>query len=519
MTETRSNNQDFNARRASKNASLLIFRSVITIAIGLITSRIIFNALGIEDYGINVVIAGILPAFTFVGGILATATSRFLTFEIGRGNKQLIRETFTATFYAHLALAIILVGICEVGGIYLLHHKLNIPETREGAAMIALQCAIIGVFFNITQAPYNAILIAREQFKIYAYVSLTSALYGLLSALLVKYTTFDKLIVYVILGFTNSVGCTLYLRYYCLRHYQEARIYHRIRLIILKPIITYTAWNLFGNSCLAIHHQSRNYLVNVFFGVTYNSSTSVATTVSGSVDGFTGPIQSAFSPSITKQYAQGNLKEMQRAMKTTLRFSLIVYAMIAIPLALNAELLFQLWLNSVPIAAPDVLRWILLASFFALMSSPLGLAIHATGKLQLISIIGGLYVLAQFFIIFALYSYYHNYLHAFVVIAMGNFFEVFQRAAILKKQLPQLSLRPLFVVNAKVISLVLFASIFPFILKDYIPNPILYLVITTLLYITTLGGTAFLLLLEQHERDIIRQYVLQLRVKIRDSQK
>ena len=194
MTETRSNNQDFNARRASKNASLLIFRSVITIAIGLITSRIIFNALGIEDYGINVVIAGILPAFTFVGGILATATSRFLTFEIGRGNKQLIRETFTATFYAHLALAIILVGICEVGGIYLLHHKLNIPETREGAAMIALQCAIIGVFFNITQAPYNAILIAREQFKIYAYVSLTSALYGLLSALLVKYTTFDKLI-------------------------------------------------------------------------------------------------------------------------------------------------------------------------------------------------------------------------------------------------------------------------------------------------------------------------------------
>ena len=139
--------------------------------------------------------------------------------------------------------------------------------------------------------------------------------------------------------------------------------------------------------------------------------------------------------------------------------------------------------------------------------------------MQLISIIGGLYVLAQFFIIFALYSYYHNYLHAFMVIAMGNFFEVFQRAAILKKQLPQLPLRPLFVVNAKVISLVLFASIFPFILKDYIANPILYLVITTLLYITILGSTAFLLLLEQHERDIIRQYVLQFSVKIRGSQK
>ena len=127
MADNKTSDQTFSARRASRNASLLMFRSVITIIIGLYTSRITLNALGVEDYGINVVIGGLLPAFTFIASILASATSRFLTFEIGRGDEQAIRETFTATFFAHLVLAIILVGVCEVAGIYLLHHKLTIP--------------------------------------------------------------------------------------------------------------------------------------------------------------------------------------------------------------------------------------------------------------------------------------------------------------------------------------------------------------------------------------------------------
>ena len=172
MADNKTSDQTFSARRASRNASLLMFRSVITIIIGLYTSRITLNALGVEDYGINVVIGGLLPAFTFIAGILASATSRFLTFEIGRGDEQAIRETFTATFFAHLVLAIILVGVCEIAGIYLLHHKLTIPAERMSTAMIVLQFSILGIFLSITQVPYSAVIVAREKFTIYAYTSL-----------------------------------------------------------------------------------------------------------------------------------------------------------------------------------------------------------------------------------------------------------------------------------------------------------------------------------------------------------
>ncbi len=493
----------FSARRASRNASLLMIRSVLAIFIGLFTSRITLNALGVEDYGINVVIGGLLPAFTFIASVLASATSRFLTFEIGRGDEQAIRETFTATFFAHLVLAIILVGVCEVAGIYILHHKLTIPAERMNTAMIVLQFSILGIFLGITQVPYSAVIVAREKFTIYAYTSLVTAIYSFFSALYVKYTSMDKLIVYTVLGAISNVAVIVYLRYYCIQKFQEVHLLHRVPFLRLKPILSFVAWELFGNFCLAIFNQSRNYLVNIFFGLRYNTSTSVATNILGAVVGFTNPIQTSFAPSVTKQYAQGNLTEMQRALNTNLLFTSIVFSLFAVPIAFNAETLFQLWLGSVPIDAAHVLRFILLSTYFAIMSEPFFKSIHATGKMQLTSITGGLYVLAQFIIIYWLYSTYHNYLHAFIVIAIGGCGEIFQRAAILKRVLPELPQLPLFLTIAKVSFTVLIATLPVFAIEGYISHSFLRLVLTTLLYIVTLGGLVYTLIFSKQERNTV----------------
>ena len=507
MADKKTSDQTFSARRASRNASLLMFRTVITIIVGLITSRITFNALGVDNYGLNALVGGLLPAFTFIAGILAAATSRFLTFEIGKGDEVAIRETFTATFYAHLILAVILVVVCEVGGLYLLHHKLNIPDEKMGVSILVLQLSILGVFLRTTQSPYDAVIVARERFSIYAYIAMASTFISLLIAFCVKYTTMDKLGTYAVLGALSNLGLILFTRFYCLRHFKESHLLRRVSFIRLKPIMIYVAWELFGNLCFAIYNQSRNYLVNVFFGLRYNASTSIATTVSGSAEGFSIPVQNAFAPSITKQYAQGNLSEMQRAMKTVLLFSSVVFAMIAVPVAFNAEILFQLWLGSVHTLAPEVLRLILLSSFFGINASVFARGIHTVGKMQLISIVGGLYVLAQFFIIYWLYSTYHTYLHAFIVIAIGGCGEIFQRAAILKKVLPELPQTPLFVIMGKVFLIVLVATLPVFAIEGYITHAFLHLVITSLLYVVSLGSLAYTLLLSKQERHTVREFL------------
>lgn len=503
MADKKTSDQTFSARRASRNASLLMFRTVITIIVGLITSRITFNALGVDNYGINALVGGLLPAFTFIADILAAATSRFLTIEIGKGDEVATRETFTATFYAHLILALILVVVCEVGGLYLLHHKLNIPDEKMGVCLLVLQLSILGVFLQTTQSPYSAVIVARERFSIYAYTAMANSFIALLIAFCVKYTTMDKLSTYAVLGALSNLGFIVFIRFYCLRHFKESHLMRRVSFVRLKPIMIYVAWELFGNLCLAIYNQSRNYLVNVFFGLRYNTSTSVANTVSQSAGGFTGPIQSAFAPSITKQYAQGNLLEMQRAMKTLLLFSSVVFALIAVPMAFNAETLFQLWLGSVPTLAPDVLRLTLLSSFFGINATVFVRGIYTVGKMQLTSIIGGLYVLAQFFIIYWLYSTYHNYLHAFMVIAIGGCGEIFQRAAILKKVLPELPQTPLFVIMGKVFLIELVATLPVFAVEGYITQAFLHLVLTSLLYIVSLGGLAYTLLLSKQERNAV----------------
>ena len=96
--------------------------------------------------------------------------------------------------------------VCEIGGIYLLNHQLQIPVGRELASLITLQCAILGIFVNITQVPYNAVLIANERFAVYAYLGLLGSLGGLISAFLVKYIETDKLILYVILSMVCGLG-------------------------------------------------------------------------------------------------------------------------------------------------------------------------------------------------------------------------------------------------------------------------------------------------------------------------
>ena len=317
----------------------------------------------------------------------------------------------------------------------------------------------------------------------------------------------DKLVVYTVLGAISNVAVIVYLRYYCIQKFQEVQLLRRVSFLRLKPIMSFVAWELFGNFCVAIYNQSRNYLVNVFFGLRYNTSTSVATTVSGAVGGFTSPVQTAFAPSVTKQYAQGNLADMLRALNTNLLFTSIVFSLFAVPIAFNAETLFQLWLGSVPIDAAHVLRFILLTTFFGIMTEPFAKSIHATGKMQLISIVGGLYLLVQFFIIYWLYSTYHNYLHAFMVIAIGCLGEVFQRAAILKKVLPELPQRPLFFTMAKVSFTVLIATLPVFAIEGYIAHSFLRLVLTSLLYVVSLGSLAYTLLLSKQERQTVREFL------------
>lgn len=500
-----SSTQEFSAKRATWNATLLMLRSAIGIVVGLFTSRIVYNALGVEDYGINAVVGGLVPAFTVITAALASGTSRFLTYEIGQGDEKRIRETFTATFWAHLLFALLFVALAEIGGIYLLQHQMNIPEGREVASLIVLQCSIATIFFDITQVPYSAILVANERFNIYAYFSLAGTFLGLVSALIVKYAPVDKLILYSLLAATGALLVPVLNRIYCLRKHPESHLLKGVNFSILKPILSYSLWNLFGNACTLLNQQSRNYLVNIFFGVRYNATTSVATTVHGAVGSFSGLFGTAFFPQITKQYAQGNIQEMERVIKTSLRFSLLILAIIAIPTMMNAETLFSLWLGSVPDFAPFVLRCLLLISFGYVLQSPFHQSIQATGRIRIYSMLSGIFLLLQFAAVYITYSSVHIFTGGFVVLALGQFIYILLPTIITQRYIPHLSLKRIFTAVLIIILGITLAAIIPYWIFTAMSSGILQLLTSSVAYVLNLTLIAYFFLLTKEERSMVIQ--------------
>ena len=85
-------------KRIVKNTAFLYVRMLFLLLINLYTARVILNALGESDYGLYHVVAGIIVFFSVINGVLAAGTSRFLTYDLGKGDFSELRKTFSAAF-------------------------------------------------------------------------------------------------------------------------------------------------------------------------------------------------------------------------------------------------------------------------------------------------------------------------------------------------------------------------------------------------------------------------------------
>ena len=226
MSDTSANN-----KRIAKNTAFLYLRMFISMSVSLYTSRVILQTLGIEDYGIYNIVGGVVAMFSFINSTMSSATSRFLTFEIGRGNKEKLKETFSASFWVHAIIAVIILLLCETIGLWFLQYKMVIPQGREIAANVVFQLSIISTIISITQVPYNATLIAHEKLDIYAYVEMINAFLKLGILYVLVLVNVDKLILNGVLVLCVSTCIAMFYRYYCIKHYKECHI----KLKIDKP--------------------------------------------------------------------------------------------------------------------------------------------------------------------------------------------------------------------------------------------------------------------------------------------
>lgn len=369
-----------NNRRIAKNTIYLYVRQLVVMVLGFFTTRIVLDKLGVSDYGVNNVVAGFVSMFTLLNSILQTGTRRFLALNLGRGDKSLLKLTFSTSFVIHLCVAVIVVILLESFGLWFLNSELNIPEGRMIAANWVFQFSIVSIFLGITQTPYTAAITAHEHFNIYAFLSIFDVLAKLAVLFLLVYIPADKLILYAFLtllvNFLN-IGIT---RLYCIKHFIECKFSLAIDKSLFREMSVFSGWSTIGHLSATLNGHGRSILLNMFFNTVVNAAVGLAGTVSFTISQFVNGFMTASTPQLVKYYGAGDKVRFQTLIFNVAQYTIFMLAVIAIPVLLEIDFVLQLWLTEVPQYTSDFIKISIALSFLSYSNMFVDQGIVAIGR-------------------------------------------------------------------------------------------------------------------------------------------
>ena len=371
------------SRRVAKNTLVLYFRMLAVMVVGLFTSRIQLEALGVENYGLYQVTMATVGLFAFLNGSLGMASSRFLTVEMGHGRIGRLKRVFSTVLTAHVLAAVVIAVLLETVGMFVLDSKLNIAPERLGAVKWAFHCGVAATALEITQVPYTAVIIARERMAAFAFMAMYDVGIKLLIVYLLFVSPFDRLAFFATLLMLSSCASIAIYRIYCIRHFTESRYRRVFEWDTLKSIFGFMGWQFLSQIVFLLVFQTVTLLNQRYFGPVVVAASAVAAGAYGYVNGFITNFKSAANPQIMKLYAAKSHLEAKALLKETVHYSAFLLLVLGVPICFYAPEVLSLWLgDNVPQYAPDFLRLILAGAFFSNFDYSMFTIICADGRMR-----------------------------------------------------------------------------------------------------------------------------------------
>lgn len=388
----------------AKNTVFLYFRMMFTMIVSLYTSRVILQTLGIGNYGIYQSVGGIVGFLSFINSALSTGSSRFLTYELGTGDLEKLKRTFSTTMTIHVVIAFGVVIIGETLGIWFLYNKLVIPMDRMEAAVYVFHISILTAVFTLTQVPYNASIIAHEKMSVFAYMSVLEVSAKLGIVYLLSIGDYDKLKLYASLLFIVQVGIICIYRFYCSRHFKET-IYHFVfDKAIFKEIAGFSGWSLFASGSIALNSQGILILLNMFFEPAVVAARAISIQVNMAAGQLVDNFRTAANPQIVKRLATGDLMGSKQLLLVSTKYSYYLMFIICFPVCLLAYPLLKIWLGIVPDYTVIFLQLIVIQSLFQVFDTSFYTALYAKGQLKENALISSTLGLISFPIVYFLFK-------------------------------------------------------------------------------------------------------------------
>jgi len=373
---------------------MLYIRMLFMMFLGLFTSRIVLESLGENDFGIYSVVGGVVAMFTIISGSLTTAVTRFITFEMGKGESGQLTKVYSAAVSVLLVLSVVVAALAEPIGLWFIENKMTIDPARIPAARWVLHFTLLSFVINLMSVPQMASITAHEQMSAYAGIGILDGLLRFAVALMISRSSFDRLVFYAVLMTAVVLVVRLAYGIYCRRHFPECRYRPEYDGKLFKEMFSFAGWNFIGATSGVLRDQGGNILVNLFSGTAVNAARGVAVQLNGAIQSFVTNFMTAVNPQITKSYAGGDHEYMFSLMRKASRMSFYLLFVLALPVLFNTEYILALWLKDVPEHSVLFVQLFLVFTLSESISYPLITAMFATGKVRNYQIVvGGLQLL------------------------------------------------------------------------------------------------------------------------------
>jgi O-antigen/teichoic acid export membrane protein len=355
--------------------------------VSLFTVRIVLQALGQVDYGLYNVVGGIVVMFSFLSHVLSSASQRFFSFELGRGDTIRLSRIYSIILMLYAAVIAAIVFLAETVGLWFLHAHMTIPPERMIAVEWVYQLSIAGFCVQILTTPHKALIIAKERMNIYAYVGIIEVVLQLLLAYTLLAYGGDRLLLYAVLMFAvHAISNGIYI-VYARWKYRGIRFAPVWDGAMVRSIIDYSGWTLFGALASIARSQGLNIILNVYFGAVVNAARGIAHQVNTATSTFAGNFYTAVKPQIVKLYAQGKYEECYRLVFDSTKLAFVLVYVLALPLICYTPDILRLWLKEYPDYAVVFTRLILVVALANALANPLITFNQATGNIKAFQIV------------------------------------------------------------------------------------------------------------------------------------
>ena len=478
----------------------------VSMIIGLYSSRVVLSTLGVSDYGVYNVVGAIVPVFAFLSNAMASSISRFITFELGKGDFDRLKKTFSSAVLIQIVIGVVIFILAELIGGWFLREKLVIPPERMNAANWIFQLSVLSILLNIIQIPYYACIIAHEKMEVYAYIEILYAVFKLITVFLLIVIGFDKLILLGIISSISLIIITLFYVIYSIRSFGECRSKIIIDKDIIRPMITFSGYDTYGNICLAVKSQGIPFVVNLFLGVVINAAVGIVYTVTNMFRSFCGNILTVFRPQVVKFYAQNDFSKMTDTINLSIRMLLMLSILLVTIFIYNSQIILQLWLVKVPPLTSLLLNIALIENLFALLTDSLRIGVNATGRIKGYSFWSSTLIILVVPVSYFVLKLHYSPQSVFIISLLSQVLCTGVSLFYLKKEVPQYSIISFLKILSKVIFPLLVVVFVTFIIDLKIFGSLQRLFLSTLI-ILILYCLSVYITLEKKEKQYVIRYL------------